>query len=91
MFRSKRSIRVMNIGLGFILFYFFLILFFLFSFYFIFIFIFIYIILNLDKMCNVISHMSVTHVTRCYGRVTLIIQSCDIEKDVKGSGIDDII
>jgi len=81
MLRSKRSVGVVNIGLGFILFYFSL------SFsYFPFIllsFIFISFIFNLGKICNVTLHMSVTHVTR----VTLIIQSCNTKKDIKGSNI----
>ena len=64
--------------------------------YFFFGFTFFFFILDLGKRYDVMSYMTVTQVTRhrtCHMVVTYVIvtQSCDIEKDIEGFGIDNII
>jgi len=72
----------MNNGLSFILFSFNIIIFPI-LFYFIFGFILLFFILNLDKICDVTSYVTATYVT--------IIQTCDIEKNIKNSRTNNII
>jgi len=76
---SVTVVRIVNNELSFISFYF-AFSFFVPLFYFLVLvyFTFLFVILDLDKVCSVTQHVTVT-------------QSCDTEKNVKGSGIDDII
>ena len=72
-------VRIVNNGLGFIFFPF-AFSFFVSLFYFLIsvYFTFLFVILDLNKGCSVTLHMTVT-------------QSCDTEKDIEGSGTDNII
>ena len=57
--------------------------------YFIFGFILLFFILNLGKRCDVMSQI-VTDTERCVTYVT-VTQTCDTEKNIEGSRIDNII
>jgi len=68
----------------------------LFSFILFLVLLFFFFILDLGKRYDVMLYMTVTQVTRhkiCHMVVTYVIvtQSCDIEKNIEGSGTDNII
>jgi len=76
-------VKFLNNELDFILFFSFFFILFLVLFYF-------YLFSNLDKKCDVTSY--ITAITHDKGVTPITVtQSCDIEKDIQGSEIDNVI